>query len=63
MHRASNAIGARVREIAALWRGLYHMPDAFDPDRDFDRLLEDGDTFAIGELPVRVMLKAPNRTV
>lgn len=59
---APNAIGAKVREIAGLWRGLYNMPEAFDPDRDFDRLLEHGDTFAIGEMPTRVML-SPGHTL
>ena len=59
---APNAIGAKVREIADLWRGLYNLPDAFDVDRHFDRLLEDGDTFAIGELAVRVML-SPGHTL
>lgn len=59
---APNAIGAKVAEIAELWRDLYHMPDAFDPERDFDRLFADGDTFHIGELPVRVML-SPGHTL
>ena len=45
-----------MREIAELWRDYYNMPDAFDPAADFDHLFEDGDTFSIGELPVRVML-------
>lgn len=57
-----NAIGAKVRDIAELWRDLYHLPDAFDPARDFDRLFEDGDTFEIGNLPVRVML-SPGHTL
>ncbi|NEK24895.1 MBL fold metallo-hydrolase [Sulfitobacter sp. JBTF-M27] len=57
-----NAIGAKVKEIAALWRGLYNMPDAFDPEADFNHLLEDGDTFQIGTLPVRVML-SPGHTL
>lgn len=60
--RKPNAIGEKVREIAALWRDIYHMPDAFDPDRDFDRLFADGDTFSIGDLPVRVML-SPGHTL
>ena len=59
---AHNAIGERVREIAALWRELYDAPDAFDPDRDFDRLLADGDTFAIGDLAMWVML-SPGHTL
>jgi len=53
---APTAIGERVRTIAGLWSGIYNMPDAFDPDRDFDRLFADGDTFRIGDLEVRVML-------
>ena len=41
---APTAIGEKVREIAELWRDLYHLPDAFDVDRDFDRLFADGET-------------------
>ncbi|MEO1708967.1 MAG: MBL fold metallo-hydrolase [Pseudomonadota bacterium] len=59
---APNAIGEKVREIAALWREIYNAPDAFDPDQDFDRLFADGDTFEIGNLPVRVML-SPGHTL
>lgn len=59
---APNAIGARVRKIADLWREIYHTPDAFDPDRDFDHLFEDGDTFKIGNLDVSVML-SPGHTL
>ena len=51
-----NAIGERVRDIAGLWRGFYNLPDAFDVDRHYARLLANGETFAIGDLPVRVML-------
>ncbi len=57
-----NAIGAKVREIAELWRDYYNLPDAFDPERDFDHLFDDGDTFTIGNLPVRVML-SPGHTL
>ena len=59
---APTAIGERVREIAALWRELYHLPDALDPERDFDRLFADGERFAVGELEVRVML-SPGHTL
>lgn len=55
---APNAIGEKVVEIAELWREIYHEPDAFDPTRDFDRLLADSETFRIGELDVRVMLSS-----
>ena len=53
---APNAIGEKTRDIAALWAGFYNLPDAFDVDRDFDRLFADGDSFALGDLEVRVML-------
>ena len=56
------AIGAKVREIAVLWRGFYHEPKAFDIDAGFDRLFADGDTFKIGGLDVRVML-SPGHTL
>ena len=57
-----NAIGAKVREIAGLWRDIYNTPDAFDPERDFDHLFEDGDSFKVGDLSVRVML-SPGHTL
>ncbi|MDF2232599.1 MBL fold metallo-hydrolase [Albimonas sp. CAU 1670] len=59
---APTAIGEKVREIAKLWEELYHAPGAFDPDRDFDRLFADGESFAIGRLPVSVML-SPGHTL
>jgi glyoxylase-like metal-dependent hydrolase (beta-lactamase superfamily II) len=59
---APNAIGEKVRDIARLWREIYHMPDAFDPDADFDRLFAAGETFRIGELEARVVL-SPGHTL
>lgn len=59
---APNAIGAKVAEIAELWRDIYNTPEAFDIERDFDRLFADGDTFQIGQLNVRVML-SPGHTL
>ena len=59
---APNAIGEKVHDIARLWSEIYHMPDAFDPDRDFDRLFAEGETFRIGELEARVML-SPGHTL
>ena len=59
---APMAIGEKVNEIADIWRDLYHMPDAFDPERDFDRLFADGERFGVGDLEVRVML-SPGHTL
>src|SRR6056297_939308 len=59
---APAAIGAKVRDIAKLWEGFYNTPGVFDPDGDFDHLFEDGDTFKLGNLDVRVML-SPGHTL
>jgi glyoxylase-like metal-dependent hydrolase (beta-lactamase superfamily II) len=59
---APTAIGEKVAEIAELWRGLYHMPGAFDVRADFDRLLAEGDRLAIGELEAEVWL-SPGHTL
>ena len=59
---APSAIGEKVHEIAELWRDLYNMPDAFDPDRDFDRLFKDGEEFSVGSLKGRVLL-TPGHTL
>jgi glyoxylase-like metal-dependent hydrolase (beta-lactamase superfamily II) len=59
---APQAIGEKVREIAELWRGLYHLPRGFDVDTAFDRLFADGDGFKLGGLDVRVML-SPGHTL
>ena len=59
---APTGIGARVAQIAGLWREFYHLPDAFDPEGDFDRLFAHGDTFPLGDLQGRVML-SPGHTL
>ncbi|MGQ7848058.1 MBL fold metallo-hydrolase [Granulosicoccus sp. 3-233] len=59
---APNAIGEKTREIADLWEEIYSIPDAFDPEADFDRLLAEGDTFKIGDLDVEVWL-SPGHTL
>ncbi|SLN51491.1 Beta-lactamase hydrolase-like protein [Roseivivax jejudonensis] len=59
---APTAIGEKVREIADLWRDLYHAPDAFDPDSAFSRLFAHGETFALGDLEVAVTL-SPGHTL
>jgi glyoxylase-like metal-dependent hydrolase (beta-lactamase superfamily II) len=56
------AIGEKVRDIAELWAGYYHLPKGFDVDAAFDRLFADGDRFKIGGLDVTVML-SPGHTL
>ncbi len=45
---APTGIGEKVRDIAALWADIYNLPEAFDPERDFDRLFADGETVQAG---------------
>ena len=59
---AASAIGDKVPEIARIWEEIYHLPGAFDVQRDFDRLFAEGDTFSIGGLEARVML-SPGHTL
>lgn len=59
---APNAIGEKTLQVAELWRGLYHMPEAFDVAAEFDRLLADGDTLAFGNLEAHVFL-SPGHTL
>lgn len=59
---APTAIGDRVGDIARIWAVLYNLPQAFDPARDFDRLLAPGETIALGDLSIRVML-SPGHTL
>jgi glyoxylase-like metal-dependent hydrolase (beta-lactamase superfamily II) len=54
--RVPHAIGKRVEQVAQLWREFYNEPDAFNAEAEYDRLFEEGETFRIGELPVKVML-------
>ncbi|WP_405401742.1 MBL fold metallo-hydrolase [Paracoccus sp. Ld10] len=59
---APTAIGDKVGDIARIWAELYNLPHAFDPARDFDRLLAPGQTIALGDLSIRVML-SPGHTL
>jgi len=56
---AKTAIGDHVTKVQNLWQKIYHLPDNFPTDgRQWDRLFADGETFQVGNLPVRVMLSA-----
>ncbi|WP_322096742.1 MBL fold metallo-hydrolase [Pelagibius sp.] len=50
------AIGARIDRVQQVFKKVFNAEDGFATDgRQFDRLLEDGETFAIGTLEARVM--------
>ena len=50
------AIGRGITRVQAHFKGVFGLGDGFRADgRDFDRLLDDGDTLEIGALQCRVM--------
>jgi glyoxylase-like metal-dependent hydrolase (beta-lactamase superfamily II) len=55
-------IGDRIGQIQALWNDFYNRPDFPTDGRQWDRLFADGETFALGTIPVRVLL-SPGHTL
>jgi glyoxylase-like metal-dependent hydrolase (beta-lactamase superfamily II) len=50
------AIGEGIREVQAAFKALYNLGHDFPTDgSQFDRLFKDGESFQVGDLPVRVM--------
>ena len=52
--RATLAIGAGIRTVQATFRPLFNADFAIDGSQ-FDRLFADGDRFALGDIPARVI--------
>lgn len=48
-------IGAHIRDVQRIFRPVFAMADLKTDGSDFDRLFEDGDRFAIGQLEMKVM--------
>lgn len=49
-------IGARIREVQELFRGVFDLPPSFPVDgSQFDRLFEDGEEVSVGTLRVEVI--------
>lgn len=59
---APTAIGAQVVEVQALWKRIYNWPALPADGSQWDRLFRDGETFTLGDLPVRVM-HSPGHTL
>ncbi|BDA84601.1 hypothetical protein Sa4125_21430 [Aureimonas sp. SA4125] len=60
---APTAIGEKVREVQALWHGIYHIEGCCPADgSQWSRLFADGDRFKIGTLDVEVMF-TPGHTL
>jgi glyoxylase-like metal-dependent hydrolase (beta-lactamase superfamily II) len=56
------AIGAKVTEVQKLWRDIYCLTDLPVDGSQWDRLFDDGESFAIGDTEVRVQL-SPGHTL
>jgi glyoxylase-like metal-dependent hydrolase (beta-lactamase superfamily II) len=54
-------IGERIREVQTIFRPVFDAGDLAPGGGDFDRLFGDGEAFALGSLPVRV-LHVPGHT-
>ena len=60
---APRAIGEKVRDIQKLWQGIYNLPADFPTDgSQWDRLFDEGDSFEVGNIPVRVLF-SPGHTL
>ena len=56
------AIGAAITNVQDVFKRIFHLEPEFQPDgRQFDRLLQDGETFAIGALSAQA-LSVPGHT-
>ncbi|MEL7730119.1 MBL fold metallo-hydrolase [Citromicrobium bathyomarinum] len=58
---ATIGIGAHIRDVQKIFRPVFGLDDLTPDGSDFDRLFEDGEQFAIGELEVEV-LHVPGHT-
>ena len=60
---APTAIGEHVVKVQKLWQDIYNLPETFPADgSQWDRLFRDGETFEVGNIPVRVMF-SPGHTL
>lgn len=59
---APTAIGERVKDVQALWKGFYNWPDFPADGSQWDRLFTDGDRFKVGDIEARVMF-SPGHTL
>ena len=59
---APTAIGARVRDVQALWKRIYAWPDLPSDGSQWDKLFEAEERFRIGEIESRVLF-SPGHTL
>lgn len=59
---APTAIGSRIVDVQKLWAGIYNWPDLRTDGSQWDRLFDQGETFAIGDIKTGVMF-SPGHTL
>jgi glyoxylase-like metal-dependent hydrolase (beta-lactamase superfamily II) len=59
---AATAIGAKITEVQELWKVIYNWPGFPADGSQWDTMFADGQTFAIGDIPVSVM-HSPGHTL
>jgi glyoxylase-like metal-dependent hydrolase (beta-lactamase superfamily II) len=59
---APTAIGEKVTEVQKLWKGFYNWPDFPADGSQWDRLFAEGETFAVGSIPAKVLF-SPGHTL
>lgn len=55
------AIGEHIRDVQAIFRPVFNLPEITGDGSEFDQLLRDGDTFKLGALTIEV-LHTPGHT-
>ena len=59
---APTAIGEKVVEVQKLWKAIYNWPDFEADGSQWDKLFAEGETFAVGSIPARVLF-SPGHTL
>lgn len=59
---APTAIGARVRDVQALWKKIYAWPDLPCDGSQWDKLFEAGEVFRVGDIESRILF-SPGHTL
>ncbi len=59
---APTAIGSHAKDVQALWKGIYNLPEFPADGSQWDRLFEDGDTFKLGGIDGRILF-SPGHTL
>lgn len=59
---APTAIGEKVIEVQKLWKGYYNWPDFPADGSQWDRLFAEGEQFAVGDIPARILF-SPGHTL